>query len=58
MEEGTFQLRLGGQVGFGGLEIWGEGTVGTALRESSGNDRQQRKEADQRREHQASRRGL
>lgn len=42
----TFQLSLEGQVGFGAVEIWGEGAAGSA-----GDNKQQRKEADQRREH-------
>lgn len=49
----TFQLSLEGQLGFGAVKIWGKGAAGSA-----GDDKQQRKEADQRREHQPSCGGL
>lgn len=45
--EVTFQLSFEGHGGFGAVKIWGAGAAG-----SSGDDRQQRKEANQRREHQ------
>lgn len=49
----TFQLSPEGQVGFGAVEILGEGAAGSA-----GDDKQQRRGPDQRREHQPSCRGL